>query len=294
MAKKSIKKKKETELQRAFKWVNSLSGEKAGFIKEFANWQSRKDVDKAVSAIDRCTSAAIVNVLDVDWKVIEEIQDNLAQYLAEDIEKMNENRIRYGGLDMASKKINEQEKIVKERVNELIDQGVKQKEMVKTLSLEFPMLSKAMVTNTIKRIKSERLKDTEEAAKYILGENEKLKEEIQEEIKEEAKRVAEEVARQLEKEDHIAEVSQKVQKAQEQVQDKVQEEVKEEKEIVKGLEILEEVVVKTVKAKGNNGVYEAKTGVGVALENEGYKLAFKNVEELNEFYNEFKKMFEVI
>lgn len=287
MAKKSIKKKKETELQRAFKWVNSLSGEKAGFIKEFANWQSRKDVDKAVSAIDRCTSAAIVNVLDVDWKVIEEIQDNLTHYLAEDIEKMNENRIRYGGLDMASKKINEQEKIVKERVNELIDQGVKQKEMVKTLSLEFPMLSKAMVTNAIKRIKTERLKDTEEAAKYILEENKQLKDKMKEEAKEIAKSFADNLEKELEKEDHIAEVGQMV-------KEEIKEEVKEEKEMVKGLEILEEVVVKTVKAKGNNGVYEAKTGVGVALENEGYKLAFKNVDELNEFYNEFKKMFEVI
>lgn len=284
MAKKSNKKKKETELDKAFRWINSLSGERAGFIREFARWQSKKDVDKAVSAIDRCMSAAIANVLDAEWEVIEEIQDNLTQYLSEDIEKMNENRIRYGGIDMASKKINEQEKLVIKRVNELIDEGTKQNEMVKVLALEFPMLSKAMITNAIKRVKSGRLKNIEDAANYILQDSKKMKEKIKSDAREIAKNFADNLEEELEKEDHIPEVE----------QEEIKEEVKEEKEMVKGLEILEEVVVKTVRAKGNNGVYEAKTGVGVALENEGYKVAFKSVDELNEFYNEFKKMFEVI
>ena len=205
-------------------------------------------------------------------------------YLNEDIEKMNENRIRYGGIDMASKKINEQEKLVIKRVNELIDEGTKQNEMVKVLALEFPMLSKAMITNAIKRVKSGRLKSTEDTAKYILEDSKKMKEKIKLDAKEIAKNFADNLEEELEKEDQTPEVE----------QEEIKEEIKEEKEMVKGLEILEEVVVKTVRAKGNNGVYEAKTGIGVALENEGYKVAFKNVEELNEFYNEFKKMFEVI
>ncbi|MDU5108876.1 MAG: hypothetical protein E6248_00400 [Clostridium sp.] len=94
-------------------------------------------------------------------------------------------------------------------------------------------------------------------------------------VKADAKKVAEEVARQLAKgikKDHIAEVSKKVE----------------------DLEVLEEVVVKEVKLKGRNGVYQAKTGLGVALENGEYKLAFCNVEELTEFYNEYKKVFERI
>lgn len=93
--------------------------------------------------------------------------------------------------------------------------------------------------------------------------------------KEDAKKVAEEVVRQVEREikkDHIAEVSKKVD----------------------DLEVLKEVVIKEVKLKGRNGVYEAKTGLGVALENGAYKLAFCNVEELTEFYNEYKKVFERI
>jgi hypothetical protein len=42
MAKKSKKKSKETELQKAFRWINSLSGERVEYIKEFAKWQSKK------------------------------------------------------------------------------------------------------------------------------------------------------------------------------------------------------------------------------------------------------------
>lgn len=78
MAKKSNKKKKETELQKALKWINSLSGERAEFIREFANWQSKKDMKNTLNVLDRCMSAAIINVLDLDWDVIEEIHVQLA------------------------------------------------------------------------------------------------------------------------------------------------------------------------------------------------------------------------
>lgn len=286
MAKKSKKKSKETELQKAFRWINSLSGERVEYIKEFANWQSKKDMKNTLDVLDRCMTAAIVNVLDIEWSIIQEIRDNMVHFLEEDTKKMGENNRIYGGLEMAIKKINEQEKLIVGRVNELIDQGVKQKEMVKVLSAEFPMLSKAMITNAIKKVKSERLENTEEAARYILEDNKEIKDEVK---KEDAKKIAKEVARQiekeLEKEDHIAEVGQVVEESEELV--------KEEKEMVKenGLEIIEKEVVKIVKAKGNNGVYEAKTGVGVALENEGYKIAFRSVEELEAFCDEFKKVF---
>lgn len=71
---------------------------------------------------------------------------------------------------------------------------------------------------------------------------------------------------------------------------------KKDKEMVKvnGLEVLEEVIIKEVKLKGKNGVYNAKTGLGVALESEGCKLAFSTVEEVESFCDEFKEVFERI
>jgi hypothetical protein len=272
MAKKSKKKSKETELQKAFKWVNSLSGERVEYIKEFAKWQSKKDMKNILDVLDRCMSAAIVNVLDIDWSTIEEIQENLVHFLEDDTKKMGENKEIYGGIEMATKKINEQEKLVEKRVNELIDQGLKQKEMVKTLSIDFPMLSKAMITNAIKRVKSERLENTEEAAKYILEDSKELKKEIE---KEDAKKIANEVARQIEKElakeDHIAEVGQMVEES--------KEEVKDEKAMSK-------LKIKKVELEGEFGSYIREGNKVIAGE-----ITFNSVEELEEYQRKEIELF---
>ncbi|MGG7058728.1 hypothetical protein ACQPUZ_10560 [Clostridium tertium] len=264
MAKKSKKKSKETELQKAFKWINSLSGERVEYIKEFANWQSKKDMKNTLDVLDRCMTAAIVNVLDIDWSTIQEIRDNMVHFLEEDTKKMGENNRIYGGLEMTIKKINEQEKLIVKRVNELIDQGVKQKEMVKTLSIDFPMLSKAMITNAIKKVKSERLENTEEAARYILEDNKEIKNAVE---KEDAEKIAKEVARQiekeLEKEDHIAEVGQ------------MGEESKEE---VKGEKAMSKLKIKKVELEGEFGSYIREGNKVIAGE-----ITFNSLEELEEY-----------
>jgi len=272
MAKKSKKKSKETELQKAFKWINALSSEKTEYIKEFANWQSKKDMKNTLDVLDRCMSAAIVNVLDIDWSVIQEIQDNMVHFLEEDTKKMGENKEIYGGIEMATKKINEQEKLIVKRVNELIDQGVKQKEMVKTLSIDFPMLSKAMITNAIKRVKSERLENTEEAAKYILEDDKELKKAVE---KEDAKKIAKEVARQiekeLEKEDHIAEVGKMVEES---------------KEEVKGEKTMSKLKIKKVELEGEFGSYIREGNKVIAGE-----ITFNSLEELEEYQRKEIELF---
>lgn len=272
MAKKSKKKSKETELQKAFKWINSLSGERVEYIKEFANWQSKKDMKNTLDVLDRCMTAAIVNVLDIEWSIIQEIRDNMVHFLEEDTKKMGENNRIYGGLEMVTKKIDEQEKLIVKRVNELIDQGVKQKEMVKTLSIDFPMLSKAMITNAIKKVKSERLENTEEAARYILEDNKEIKDEVK---KEDAKKIAKEVARQiekeLEKEDHIADVGQMIEES--------KEEVKEEKAMSK-------LKIKKVELEGEFGSYIREGNKVIAGE-----ITFNSLEELEEYQRKEIELF---
>lgn len=278
MTKKSKKKIKESELSKAFNWINSLSREKIDMIREYSTWQSKKDLKSAVDTFDRALSASVITVLDVEWEVVEKVQEELIKFVDEDIKRMNENKSLYGGLEMAIKKINETEKELVVNINGLIDKGFKQKEMVEKLVMDFPTLSKAMITNAVKKVRAERVKNTEDAAAYILGDNKNIKKAIE---KENAKKIAEEVARQLEKE-----VSK---------EDRITEVIKEVKEKESDtLEVLEEVVIKEVKLKGKHGVYEAKTGIGVALENEGYKIAFSNMAELESFCNEFKKVFERI
>ncbi|MBU6137306.1 hypothetical protein [Clostridium tertium] len=147
---------------------------------------------------------------------------------------------------------------VREFMKGLIAQGKNRKEVIEETVYKFPKATKNMINRTFGEIDDEKVLD--DAAAYILEDNKNIKEAIE---KEDAKKIAAEVARQIEKESD-------------------------------DLEVLEEVVIKEVKLKGKNGVYEAKTGLGVALESEGYKLAFSNIEELESFCNEFKKVFERI
>lgn len=147
---------------------------------------------------------------------------------------------------------------VREFMKGLIAQGKSRKEVIEETVFKFPKATKNMINRTFGEIDDEKVLD--DAAAYILEDNKNIKKAIE---KEDAKKIATEVARQIEKESD-------------------------------DLEVLEEVVIKEVKLKGKNGVYEAKTGLGVALESEGYKLAFSNIEELESFCNEFKKVFERI
>lgn len=147
---------------------------------------------------------------------------------------------------------------VREFMKGLIAQGKNRKEVIEETVFKFPKATKNMINRTFGEIDDEKVLD--DAAAYILQDNKNIKKAIE---KEDAKKIAAEVARQIEKESD-------------------------------DLEVLEEVVIKEVKLKGKNGVYEAKTGLGVALASEGYKLAFSNIEELESFCNEFKKVFERI
>ncbi|EGO87969.1 hypothetical protein CBCST_08454 [Clostridium botulinum C str. Stockholm] len=66
------------------------------------------------------------------------------------------------------------------------------------------------------------------------------------------------------------------------------------KEEVKGLKVLEEKVVKTIKVEGENGVYEAETGKGVILSRENASIRFENEEQLDSWVKEFKQVFKMV
>ncbi|MGG7057584.1 hypothetical protein ACQPUZ_04730 [Clostridium tertium] len=232
-------------------------------VSEIIDKVSTSKANENLELVNRSLTAILISK---GWTLKEtyELQNTIAEWIEEDNKKIDE----LGGeiKDMA-KLQNE----IKEFIKGLIGQGKGRKEVVEETLFKFPKCSKTMINNEFGKLQEEL--ELEDAAAYILEDTKEIKKVVE---KEEAKKIAKEVAKNLEKE--------------------IEKEVKEEKEMVKekGLEIIEEVVVKTVKAKGINGVYEAKTGIGVALENGEYKLAFRNVEELTKFYNEYKKVFERI
>ena len=59
----------------------------------------------------------------------------------------------------------------------------------------------------------------------------------------------------------------------------------------KGLKILNELIIKTIKVQGENGIYYADTNEGVTLDK---TISFKNEKELNAWVEEFRKVFKLI
>lgn len=256
------RRKRERDVEKDMKVLRRLPEKDLLKINEIINKVAKSKADEALNLIDRSFSAVLVN-RGMTFKEIEKIQDELAEYMKEDQEKIV--ILEKENVDMAKL-----QKEVREFIEVLIKSGKGRKEVIEETMFKFPKLSKTAVNNAYGKILDEL--EIEDAAAYILEDNKDLKRVVE---KEEAKKVAEEVARQVEKEinkDHIAEAVQKVD----------------------DLEVLEEEVIKHIKVKGRNGIYEAKTGLGVALESGEYKLAFCNVEEVEEFCDEFKKVFERI
>ena len=146
------------------------------------------------------------------------------------------------------------QKEVKEFIEGLIKEGKGRKEVIEETMFKFPKLSKTAANNAFGKIQEEL--ELEDAVNYILEDTEEFKKEVEKiEVKE----------------------------------------VEEVKPVVKDdLEVIEEEVVRTLRIKGNNGLYTAKTGYGVALENEGHKLFFEDKKELQAFYDEYMKVFDRI
>lgn len=286
------------EIQKDFDVLKTLPMKQLASVNRIITKSTDIARKEFMQSLDRNLTAALIeNGFTI--KQIRAIQDRTYFLSEEDSIKLE--KLEKENVDMAKLQVE-----VKEYIKELIGQGKGRTEVVEETLFKFPKLSKTMVNNAFGKIQEE--KEIEDAANYILEDNKNVKKAIE---KEEAKKIAKEVARQLEKEiekeDHIAEVGQIIEENKEiftttnngilmsgvtlnadyiitgkmDIDDKESD----------GLEVLEEVVIKEVKLKGKNGVYEAKTGVGVALENEGYKLAFKDITELESFYDEFKKVF---
>lgn len=63
---------------------------------------------------------------------------------------------------------------------------------------------------------------------------------------------------------------------------------------VEGLKVLEEKVIKTVKVEGKNGIYTGKTGEGIVLTKDNATISFENIEQLENFTEEYKQVFEMV
>lgn len=296
------RRKRDREIDKDKDFVKKLSANETKRMNEIIDKITKDKAEQAINLI----YGSFISVLVSEGYTFEEIrkvQILMTEFILDEKEKMK--ILEKENVDMTKL-----QKEVREFMKGLIAQGKNRKEVIEETVFKFPKATKNMINRTFGEIDDEKVLD--DAAAYILEDNKSIKKAIEkEDVKKDAKKIAKEVARQLEKEiekeDHIAEVGQIIEENKEiftttnngilmsgvtlnadyiitgkmDIDDKESD----------GLEVLEEVVIKEIKLKGRNGVYEAKTGVGVALENEGYKLAFKDITELESFYDEFKKVF---
>lgn len=64
--------------------------------------------------------------------------------------------------------------------------------------------------------------------------------------------------------------------------------------VMKGLKVIEQKVIKTIKVEGGNGIYAATTGEGVVLTREGMSIGFNSIKELDEWVEEVKQVFKMV
>ncbi|WP_195264538.1 hypothetical protein [Clostridium sp. 1001275B_160808_H3] len=259
------RRKRDREIDKDKDFVKKLSANESKRMNEIIDKITKDKAEQAINLIYGSFISVLVSE-GCTFEEIRKVQILMTEFILDEKEKMK--ILEKENVDMTKL-----QKEVREFMKGLIAQGKNRKEVIEETVFKFPKATKNMINRIFGEIDDEKV--LEDAAAYILEDNKNIKKAIE---KEDAKKIAAEVARQLEKEVSIEDrITDVVKKAEAKESDT--------------LEVLEEVVIKEVKLKGRNGVYEAKTGVGVALENEGYKLAFKDITELESFYDEFKKVF---
>lgn len=261
-ARQREREKKEEQLVKDLKSLQKLQRHHLETVNRVVKATFELNKEELLDAVDRNLTASLIEH-DLNMKQIRSIQDTTFVLSEEEVQKLI--NLEKENVDMAKLQAE-----AREYMRELIGQGKGRKEVTAETSFKYPKLSKTMINNAFGKIQEEM--EIEDAAAYILDEKKEIKED--KEMKKMSEKDVKKLAKQIVK--NIVEDEENVAKE------------------VDGFEVLEEVVIKEVKLKGRNGVYKAKTGLGVALENEGYKLAFSNIEELESFCNEFKKVFERI
>lgn len=287
MLNRQQRRKQEREIDKEMSPLKKLPSAELKKVNDIIEKTVEIRTNNFMEMIDRGMSAVLVGE---GWtfQEIRKIQDKLSELVTEDCIKIKE--LDKENVDMI--KIQED---VKNFIIGLIDAGKDKKEFIEETSFKFPKLSKSMILNAYGKIKEER--ELEEAAEYILEDAANIKEII--EHKKEKKDKNKKVSRKTKPEEvneipfseEITEVEKELIKAE--VEKDLVEDLEKEK-VIKGLKIVEEEVIKSLKLNGINGDYTAKTGIGVVVENEGYKLGFSNIEELEVFYREVREVFTLI
>jgi hypothetical protein len=290
---RSERKNYERKEEKLKQCIKSLTPMQLELIEQRAEMRAREladnKIDEFKDTLDRCMTAQfILSLPDKSWDEIDDFIDGLAVLVEEDVTKILELKKECkGDQDIMNKTMQKCENEVKAKCEELLDKGLNQKKSIDVLISQFPMLSKSMLTNAYKKLKSDWDKlhkeevdpDVKEALESISdiidGDDEKSVDKI---IKE-----SDEYVKQAEKEEQHPKVvcdgnSCRIEPVQEIKEEIVMKETK-------GLKVL------SMTLQGENGNYEVSDTKGVLLVNDDNSIFFENLEQLEEWTNEFKQVF---
>lgn len=280
----------ERELKKLEHTVNNMNGPQLKMVDAITNEKVNERMEKFYYSLDRAiTGFFVVNYEEYDFDKIRDLEIQLGEMIQEDLYKEEKILKEFkGDYKMVKKAIEKIEGQIKDRVYELLNKGVGQKQIIDDLVIEFPKLSKSMVSNTVKKYKElwkeeQAVKEVSEEEKVI---NEKLEYIFEEEpAKKTAKTLKEAQEEIVAKEVLVTEETKQV------VKETVKEEVKNEVEEVK----MNSLKVKSMvlELEGANGEYKASKE-GVVLVRSNAQIDFKNLEELEKWTSEVKEVFKMV
>jgi hypothetical protein len=142
-------KKKET----LYKWIDTLSKDKYELIIGEIKRQSVNHGNSVMESVDRCLTALMIEEYDMELEEVQVFMTKLINNMGEDTEKINKLKNMLGGRYMKTLE-DIKNKMIKE-AREMMEGGMKDKDIKQKLNMEYPQLSKSMVTNAVKRIRTE-------------------------------------------------------------------------------------------------------------------------------------------
>ncbi|MDU1421968.1 hypothetical protein ACTQ4P_12020 [Clostridium sporogenes] len=296
------RRQQERDLKKNLGTIQELTPQQTKLINiaatEKAKAMTKKYIDNFSEIADRAISAVLIDegyttdeVYKLELKITELMEEDNRKII--ELEKEN--------VDMA--KI---DKEVKEYIEELLKKGVSKKQAIDDLVFKFPKLSKSMLLNVYTKVKKEKGYTENRVSREDVYEyfTDHLKswngeEMIKHAIKEFSftESTAQTYYYKWKKEFMNNKITKVEKTDKKQIQD-LQEESKkiQSKEEVKveGLKVLEEKVIKTVKVEGKNGIYTGTTGEGIVLTKDNATISFENIEQLENFTEEYKQVFEMV
>ena len=172
--------KAEKKKEILYKWLDTLTKDKYELIIGEIKRQSIDHGNSVMESVDRCLTALCIEEYDMELEEVQIFMTKLINSMGEDTEKINNLKNMLGGRYMKTLE-DIKNKMIKE-AREMMEGGLKDKEIKQKLNEEYPQLSKSMVTNAVKRIRTdynkEVAKDVSKVAEAI-GIGEVTKEDLE-------------------------------------------------------------------------------------------------------------------